>query len=39
MALLPLFAAKYDVPVEVLEQAGSERAIATFVPTRVRTDG
>jgi PPOX class probable F420-dependent enzyme len=39
MALLPRFAAKYNVPVEVLQQAGSERVVATFVPTRVRTNG
>src|SRR3954453_6539861 len=38
-ALLPRFAARYNVPVELLEQAGDDRVIATFTPTRVVTNG
>ena len=37
--LLPRFAARYNVPVELLEQAGDDRVIATFAPTRVVTNG
>jgi PPOX class probable F420-dependent enzyme len=38
-ALLPKFAAQYDVPVEVLAHAGDERVVATFAPVRVVTNG
>src|SRR3954467_15007654 len=38
-SLLPKFAARYGVPVEVLEQAGGDRAIATFAPARVVVNG
>jgi PPOX class probable F420-dependent enzyme len=38
-SLLPKFAARYGVPVEVLEQAGGDRVIATFTPTRVVVNG
>jgi PPOX class probable F420-dependent enzyme len=37
--LLPKFAAHYNVPVEVLAQAGSDRVIATFTPVRINTNG
>src|SRR3954467_4509541 len=37
--LLPKFAAHYGVPVEVLEQSGDDRAIATFSPVRVIVNG
>lgn len=37
--LLPKFAGKYNVPVEVLEQAGSDRVIATFTPVRINANG
>ena len=38
-ALLPKFADRYDVPVEMLEQAGGERVAAAFTPVRVVTTG
>jgi PPOX class probable F420-dependent enzyme len=38
-ALLPKFATRYGVPVEVLEQSGDDRAIATFTPVRVLVNG
>src|SRR3954451_19709490 len=38
-ALLPKFAARYGVPVEVLQQSGDDRAIATFIPVRVVVNG
>jgi PPOX class probable F420-dependent enzyme len=38
-SLLPKFAARYGVPVEVLEQSGDDRAIATFAPARVVVNG
>lgn len=38
-ALLPKFADRYHVPLEVLEQAGDDRVIAAFTPTRVITNG
>ena len=38
-ALLPTFAAHYGVPVEVLEQSGDDRAIATLTPVRVIVNG
>ena len=37
--LLPKFAAHYGVPVEVLEQSGDDRAIATLNPVRVIVNG
>jgi PPOX class probable F420-dependent enzyme len=37
--LLPQFAQHYGVPVEVLEQAGGDRVIATFDPVKVNTNG
>ena len=37
--LLPKFAAHYGVPVEVLEQSGDDRAIATLTPVRVIVNG
>jgi PPOX class probable F420-dependent enzyme len=37
--LLPMFAAHYGVPVEVLEQSGDDRAIATLSPVRVIVNG
>jgi PPOX class probable F420-dependent enzyme len=38
-AMLPQFAARYNVPVEVLQQAGGERVVATLTPVRVVTNG
>ena len=38
-SLLPKFAARYGVPVEVLEQSGDDRVIATFTPVRVVVNG
>lgn len=38
-SLLPKFAARYGVPVEILEQAGDDRVIATFNPVRVVVNG
>src|SRR4051794_19545765 len=38
-ALLPKFAARYGVPLEVLEQSGDGRAVATFTPIRVVVNG
>ncbi len=38
-ALLPKFAEKYNTPVEVLEQAGDERVVATLNPVRVIANG
>jgi PPOX class probable F420-dependent enzyme len=38
-ALLPKFAEHYGVPLEALEAAGDDRAIATFTPVRVITNG
>lgn len=37
--MLPKFAARYGVPVEVLQQAGGDRVIATLNPVRVNTNG
>jgi PPOX class probable F420-dependent enzyme len=38
-SLLPKFAARYGVPVEVLEQSGDDRVVATFTPVRVVVNG
>ena len=38
-ALLPKFAARYNIPVEMLDAPGSERAVAAFTPVRVVTNG
>ena len=38
-AMLPKFAARYGVPVEVLQQAGGDRVVATLNPVRVITNG
>jgi PPOX class probable F420-dependent enzyme len=38
-ALLPKFAARYNVPVEVLEQSGDDRVVATLNPVRVIANG
>ncbi len=38
-AMLPKFAARYNAPVEVLQQAGGDRVIATLNPARVNTNG
>jgi PPOX class probable F420-dependent enzyme len=38
-SLLPKFAAHYNVPVEVLAQAGSDRVTATFSPVRINANG
>jgi PPOX class probable F420-dependent enzyme len=38
-ALLPKFAARYNVPLEVLEQAGADRVVATLSPLRVVANG
>ena len=38
-ALLPKFAERYNVPVEVLEQAGGDRVVATLSPVRVVANG
>ena len=38
-SILPKFAARYNVPVEVLQQAGGERVVATLTPVRVVTNG
>jgi PPOX class probable F420-dependent enzyme len=38
-ALLPKFAERYNVPVEVLEQAGDDRVVATLTPVRVVANG
>lgn len=37
--MLPKFAARYGVPVEVLQQAGGDRVVATINPVRVITNG
>lgn len=37
--LLPKFAAHYGVPVEVLENSGDDRAVATLTPVRVTVNG
>ena len=37
--LLPKFAERYNVPVEVLEQSGDDRVIATLTPVRVVANG
>jgi PPOX class probable F420-dependent enzyme len=37
--LLPKFAARYNVPVEALTQAGGERVVATLTPVRVVSNG
>lgn len=37
--MLPQFAEKYGVPVEVLEQAGGDRVVATFDPIKVNANG
>jgi PPOX class probable F420-dependent enzyme len=37
--LLPKFADRYSIPVEMLEQAGGERVAAAFTPVRVVTNG
>jgi len=37
--LLPVFADKYGVPVEVLSQAGGDRVVATLDPARVVANG
>jgi PPOX class probable F420-dependent enzyme len=34
-ALVPKFAARYSMPVEMLDVPGSERVVATFTPVRV----
>lgn len=39
MAMLPQFAEKYGVPVEVLQEAGDERVVATFDPAKVNANG
>jgi PPOX class probable F420-dependent enzyme len=38
-AMLPQFAEKYGVPVEVLQQAGGDRVVATFDPVKVNANG
>jgi PPOX class probable F420-dependent enzyme len=38
-ALLPKFADRYNIPVEMLEQAGGERVAAAFAPVRIVTNG
>ena len=38
-ALLPKFAARYNTPVEMLDDPSSERAVAAFTPVRVVTNG
>ena len=38
-ALVPKFAARSSTPVEMLDLSGSERAVATFTPVRVITNG
>jgi PPOX class probable F420-dependent enzyme len=38
-AMLPLFAEKYGVPLEALQQAGGERVVATFDPVKVNASG
>jgi PPOX class probable F420-dependent enzyme len=38
-AMLPQFAEKYGVAVEVLEEAGGDRVVATFDPVKVNTNG
>jgi PPOX class probable F420-dependent enzyme len=38
-ALLPKFAARYNTPVEMLDQPGLERVIATLTPLRVVANG
>ena len=38
-ALLPVFADRYGVPVEVLQQAGGNRVVATLNPVRVVVNG
>ncbi len=37
--LLPKFADRYDIPVEMLEQAGGDRVAAAFTPVRIVTNG
>src|SRR3954468_1886133 len=38
-ALLPKFAARYSTPVEMLDQPGSDRVVATLTPVRVIANG
>ena len=38
-SLLPVFAEKYGVPVEVLQEAGGDRVVATFDPVRINANG
>lgn len=38
-AMLPKFAEKYSVPVEMLEQAGGDRVVITFEPVKVNANG
>jgi PPOX class probable F420-dependent enzyme len=38
-ALLPKFAERYSTPVEVLQQAGGDRVVASFNPVRVVANG
>jgi PPOX class probable F420-dependent enzyme len=38
-ALLPKFADRYSTPVEMLDQPGSERVVATLTPVRVVANG
>src|SRR5437763_16957832 len=37
--LLPKFAERYNVPVEILEQSGDDRVVATLKPVRVIANG
>ncbi len=38
-AMLPKFAEKYNVPVEMLEQAGGDRVVIAFEPVKVNANG
>lgn len=38
-AMLPQFAARYGVPVEMLQQAGGDRVVVTFDPVKVNAIG
>lgn len=38
-ALVPKFAERYGVPVEVLDQPGAERVVATLTPVKVIAHG
>jgi PPOX class probable F420-dependent enzyme len=38
-SLLPKFAERYAIPLEILEESGDDRVIATFTPVRVIVNG